>query len=139
MHLCTLTRASLGRLDQGACAALARVSLGRLREPDDETPRPSGGVGYAPDFSEREAKERRKRLEREAARRETIWTALFGEEPDITQPLPAETRQEVAQVVQQELIDTGDIDAKLAEMLALIDAIWLEMQEEEALVLLLLS
>jgi len=43
MHICTLTRASLGRLEGGACGALSRASLGRLLEIDEATQPPSTG------------------------------------------------------------------------------------------------
>ena len=45
-HLSTLARASFGRLDQGANATLARISLGRLAENEPRRRGDDGGRSY---------------------------------------------------------------------------------------------
>lgn len=143
-HLCTLTRASLGRLDPGACAALARASLGRLREPIEQPATGKGGykgnrVERVKDDTDRKARDKR---EYEAERRAAVERAFneaFGlNPPDLAQPLPEATRKQVAQVARQDMAPVLAAQAEIGDMLALIDAMWLEMQDDEAIALLLL-
>lgn len=117
----------------------------------EETVRPPSGTfgGYHPskyaegeDFGERW---RRDREEEEKKRKQAVRLAFGEVAPDLTEPLKAEDRTEVAAIAREEIQNIALIEElsmlemQTAELLALIDQIWLEMQEEEALALLLLS
>ena len=94
------------------------------------------------DFAERWARESEAIA---AERKQAVRKAFEKVSPDLTQPLAAETKGQVAQVAAEQIADTQDLDAivlmqeQAAELTAAIETVWFEIQEDEALALLLLS